>query len=168
MRALIGHVVASRRLRAGVTFEYARIAMAAAPLAEFGNRTENLDPILFLSGIAVLSAGLVVMRAARFARERVPRIASEMAQGMAWPEAAGAPFGEPGSGAREREVLLEALAGAASMFYSIAGALPRDASVQAVRKADDLRELVWLNRLPERGERSVRSTRSITGITRRH
>ena len=48
--------------------------------------------------------------------------------------------------ASDRELLLGALAGAAETFYSIAGHLPREASDLALGKADDLRELVWLNR----------------------
>jgi hypothetical protein len=148
--------------------EHAQLALSAVPLAEFGNRTENLDPVLFLSGIAVLSAGLVVMRAARFAQEQAPQGVRRMPRSTTLQSAA-SPQPEAGiRQAQEREVLLEALAGAASTFYSLAGVLPGEASARAVRKADDLRELVWLNRLPLRGDRSRRSIRSITAITRRH
>jgi len=167
MRASFRYIAGSRKPRAASRFEHAQLALSAAPLAEFGNRTENLDPVLFLSGIAVFSAGLVVMRAARFAQEQGPQAVRRTAP-SADPQSAATTKLEGVTQAHEREVLLEALAGAASTFYSLAGALSGEASARAVRKADDLRELVWLNRLPLRGDRSRRSMRSITAITRRH
>lgn len=166
MRASFRYIAASRKPRAASRFEHAQFALSAVPLAEFGNRTENLDPVLFLSGIAVFSAGLVVLRAARFAQEKAPQAVRRTAP-SADPQSAATKL-EGVTQAHEREVLLEALAGAASTFYSLAGALSGEASARAVRKADDLRELVWLNRLPLRGDRSRRSMRSITAITRRH
>jgi len=167
MRASFRYIAGSRKPRAAGRFEHAQFALSAAPLAEFGNRTENLDPVLFLSGIAVFSAGLVVLRAARFAQEQAPQTVRRMAQSAALQSAATTKLAEV-TQADEREMLLEALAGAASTFYSLAGVLPGEASARAVRKADDLRELVWLNRMTLRGDRSRRSMRSITAITRRH
>ena len=129
-----------------------RFSFAVSPLAGVGNRTDSLDAALFVSGLAVLSAGLVVMRAAR-----LPAVApvaspqreaehSAVARRLYTAEEA---LAERAIRAGDREVLLDALAQAASTFYSIAGHLPGDVSETAVRKADDLRELVWINRQRE-------------------
>ncbi len=113
-------------------------AWSFAPLAgTFGSRTDNLDPVLFASGMAVLSAGLVVLRAARGEQTHPSRPTLR-------PSIQTGPQGQHSPG--DRELLLDALASAAGTIYSIAGHLPGDASARAVRNADDLRELVWMNR----------------------
>ena len=124
-------------------------AFAFAPLAG-GAREAAPEPVFFLSGMAVLSAGLVVLRAARDARPRPARVdggfelpAHRLPKRVFTAEEA---LAERDWRARDREVLLQALATAAETFYSIAGHLPRDASDRALGKADDLRELVWMNR----------------------
>lgn len=109
-------------------------AFAFAPLAG-GARDTAPDPVFFLSGMAVLSAGLVVLRAARDSRRVVLRTVPSVVRPL-----------HASVDERDREMLLHALATAAETFYSIAGHLPRDASDRALGKADDLRELVWLNR----------------------
>jgi hypothetical protein len=114
------------------------------PLAGLGARETAPDPVFFLSGMAVLSAGLIVLRAAHGAQRTVFRTAQPLvARRLYTAEEA---LAEREVRASEREVLLGALAAAAETFYSIAGHLPRDASARALGKADDLRELVWLNR----------------------
>ena len=119
------------------------------PLAGLGARESAPDPVFFLSGLAVFSAGLVVLRAARSVQQPIVRTVEVT------PTAATAPakvytaeeaLAEREVRASDRELLLGALAGAAETFYSIAGHLPREASDLALGKADDLRELVWLNR----------------------
>ena len=120
------------------------------PLAGLGARESTPDLVFFLSGLAVFSAGLVVLRAARGAPQTVFRTVAATP-----PAAAAVPakiytaeeaLAERELRASDRELLLGALAGAAETFYSIAGHLPREASDLALGKADDLRELVWLNR----------------------
>jgi hypothetical protein len=115
-----------------------------APLAGLGARDGSPDPVFFLSGMAVLSAGLVVMRAAHGAVPAAarPPVAVSAGRVAVAERAVAEPAWRPG----DREVLLDALATAAETFYAIAGHLPRDASDRALGKADDLRELVWLNR----------------------
>ncbi len=124
----------------------------APPLAGFGDGAGQLNPVFFLSGLAVLSAGLIVLRAAHpGARVIAPTstVKEAVARRLATP--AGPLTAEEALAERRRAagdtgVLIDALAAAASTFYAIAGQLPGDVSAQVVRKADDLRELVWLNR----------------------
>ena len=119
---------------------------AFLPLAGVGAREGSPDPVFFLSGMAVLSAGLVVLRAAHAAQRvvvrAVPAAAIEPRRRYTAEEA----LAERAWRAGDREVLLNALATAAETFYASAGHLPRDASDRALGKADDLRELVWMNR----------------------
>lgn len=130
----------------------ARFSFAAAPLAGVGNRADNLDFVLFASGLAVLSAGLIVLRAARL--PAVEPVGIPLPKPMAPAPGQRALTADEALAARairasDRELLLDALAQAATAFYSIAGHLPGDVSEAAVRKADDLRELVWINRQRE-------------------
>jgi hypothetical protein len=121
-------------------------ALAIAPLAG-GARDASPDPVFFLSGMAVLSAGLVVMRAARDSKRTAATFvvpAHRLAPRQVY--TAERALAEREWRAGDREVLIHALATAAETFYSIAGHLPREASDRALGKADDLRELVWLNR----------------------
>lgn|GEM_PF-5362258 len=121
-------------------------AFVIAPLAG-GARDASPDPVFFLSGMAVMSAGLVVLRAARDAQRPVARAVvppHRLAPKRLY--TADEALAEREWRAGDREVLLHALATAAETFYSIAGQLPREASDRALGKADDLRELVWLNR----------------------
>ncbi len=106
---------------------------------------------MFISGMAVLSAGLVVLRAAQMPNSRPRAVAVAAPVREAEVVAPRRYTAEEILAQREvrmgdREILLNALATAAETFYSIAGHLPRDASDRALGKADDLRELVWLNR----------------------
>ncbi len=122
---------------------------SVGPLAGLGARESAPDPVFFLSGLAVFSAGLVVLRAARGTEQAVATIVSvspATASSAAGVYTAEEALAEREVRASDREFLLRALAGAAETFYSIAGHLPREASDLALGKADDLRELVWLNR----------------------
>ena len=127
-------------------------AFAIAPLAAGLSTGHNsLDPSMFISGMAVLSAGLVVLRAAQTPTPRPRLVPAAVPVSTAEMVATRRYTAEEILAQREvrlgdREVLLNALATAAETFYSIAGHLPRDASDRALGKADDLRELVWLNR----------------------
>ncbi|MGE3076414.1 MAG: hypothetical protein AB7N24_11070 [Dehalococcoidia bacterium] len=128
-------------------------AFAFAPLAAgLSSRDSSLDPTMFISGMAVLSAGLVVLRAAQVPppRARVATVAPAVVNADQVIErrkyTADEVLAQREVRMGDREVLLNALATAAETFYSIAGHLPRDASDVALHKADDLRELVWLNR----------------------
>lgn len=122
-------------------------AYSFAPLAGISARDSSVDPVFFVSGMAVLSAGLVVMRAAHGAAAMAPAAVSarEPARETRRYTAEEA-LAEREVRMGDREVLLNALAAAAETFYSIAGHLPRDASDRALGRADDLRELVWMNR----------------------
>ena len=144
--------------------------ISIGPLAGLSARETSPDMVLFVSGMAVLSAGLVVLRTAHanerpLARMAPARVAAVGAKRLYTAEEALAEretrtatassrrlytaeeaLAERQVRASDREVLLGALAAAAETFYSIAGHLPRDASDRALGNADDLRELVWLNR----------------------
>ena len=122
-----------------------------APLAGLSASDNGFDPVLFVSGMAVLSAGLVVLRAAhgqqalaRSNRAAAPAASARVQPGRKY--TADEVFAERELRAGDREVLLSALSAAAETFYSIAGHLPRDVSDRALGRADDLRELVWMNR----------------------
>lgn len=127
-------------------------AYAFAPFAAgLSSGNNSLDPSMFISGMAVLSAGLVVLRAAhsespgrRFAPAAMPVPVSALVSSRRYTAEEILAQREVRMG--DREVLLNALASAAETFYAIAGHLPRDASDRALGNADDLRELVWLNR----------------------
>lgn len=128
-------------------------ALSFAPLAGLSARDSAFDPVLFISGMAVLSAGLVVLRASHAPQAVATPNWAAPAPVVAAPRApqakkytADEALAERELRASDREVLLSALAAAAETFYSIAGHLPRDVSDKALGKADDLRELVWLNR----------------------
>lgn len=95
--------------------------------------------------MAVLSAGFVVLHAAHTLHLQPVRIVS-VVSGQKHLYTAEEALAERGRLAGETDVLVDALAGAAAAFYAIAGQLPVDASERVVRKADDLRELVWMNR----------------------
>ncbi|MGE0600235.1 MAG: hypothetical protein AB7J35_13885 [Dehalococcoidia bacterium] len=132
---------------------FSQNAFAFAPLAAgLSSRDNSLDPTMFISGMAVLSAGLVVLRAAQVPapRPRTVATASTVVNAEQVIErrkyTAEEVLAQREVRMGDREVLLNALATAAETFYSIAGHLPRDASDKALHKADDLRELVWLNR----------------------
>ena len=116
------------------------LAVGVGPLVGIGTRESSPDPVFFVSGMAVLSAGLVVMRAARSSQRIVGRSMTVPSASLRFD-----PIQSAALRAGEREVLIGALAAAAETFYSIAGHLPRDASERALCSADDLRELVWLN-----------------------
>lgn len=117
---------------------------AVSPLA-VGDGAQTFDPVFLTCGLAVLSAGLVVLHAAHTLRPGPARVASAAAQPKRLYTAEEA-LAERGRLAGETDVLVDALASAAAAFYAIAGQLPVDASERVVRRADDLRELVWLNR----------------------
>lgn len=127
-------------------------AFGFAPLATgLSARDGSLEPVMFVSGMAVLTAGLVVLRAAQTVALKTA--VAPVRADMRMPQSAGVHryTAEEVLAQREirlgdREMLLNALATAAETFYSIAGHLPREASDRALGKADDLRELVWLNR----------------------
>jgi hypothetical protein len=120
--------------------------LAVAPLAGLGARESAPDPVFMLSGMAVLSAGLVVLRAAHGVQRTVTRVRLVAAPEQRRVYTAEEALAEREFRAGDREVLISALAAAAETFYSIAGHLPREASDRALGKADDLRELVWMNR----------------------
>lgn len=115
-----------------------------APLA-VGDGSPNFDPVFLVCGLTVLSAGLVVLHAAHTLRPQTIRVGSPASQPKHLYTAEEA-LAERGRLAGETDVLVDALAGAAAAFYAIAGQLPVDASERVVRRADDLRELVWMNR----------------------
>ena len=122
---------------------------SVGPLAGLGARESAPDPVFFLSGLAVFSAGLVVLRAARGAQHTVAATVPVTAATVPTPAkvyTAEEALAEREGRSSDRELLLGALAGAAETFYSIAGHLPREAADRALGEADDLRELVWLNR----------------------
>jgi len=113
----------------------------ATPLARVGERVDGLEPVMLVCGLAVLSAGLVVLKAAQTVQPALTP-ATVRVRAMTADEA----MAERSRMAGETDVLVEALASAAATFYAIAGHLPRDVSERVVGRADDLRELVWLNR----------------------
>ncbi|MFN8616700.1 MAG: hypothetical protein U0837_06355 [Dehalococcoidia bacterium] len=117
---------------------------AAAPAA-IGDGGTNFDPVFLTCGLAVLSAGLVVMHAANtLPRQAVARAATGRETRRLY--TAEEALLERDRMRGETSVLVDALAEAAATFYAIAGQLPAEASERAVQRADDLRELVWLNR----------------------
>ncbi len=118
--------------------------MAVAPLA-VGEGSATFDPVFLICGMAVLSAGLVVLHAAHTLLPQPVRVARAASQPKHLYTAEEA-LAERGRIAGETDVLVDALAAAAADFYAIAGQLPLDTSERVVRRADDLRELVWMNR----------------------
>lgn len=120
-------------------------AFALAPLA-VGDGGTRFDPVFLVCGMAVLSAGLVVLHAAH----TLPRTATVRVSSAALEEkhlyTAEEALAERSRLRGETSVLVDALAEAAATFYAIAGQLPAEASERAVQRADDLRELVWMNR----------------------
>ena len=120
-------------------------ALALAPLA-LGDGGATFDPVFLVCGMAVLSAGLVVLHAAQtLPRQAAIRVATAGTEAKRLYTAEEA-LAERGRLAGETDLLVDALAAAAATFYALAGQLPADASERALQHADDLRELVWLNR----------------------
>jgi hypothetical protein len=118
--------------------------MALAPLA-IDTSPRSFDPTFLVCGMAVLSAGLVVLHASRTLGPGLAPVAKVQhpAKRLYTAEEA---LAERGRLAGQTDVLVDALATAAATFYAIAGQLPADASERALQRADDLRELVWMNR----------------------
>lgn len=118
--------------------------LAAAPAA-IGDGGANFDPVFLTCGLAVLSAGLVVLHAANTLPKQaaVRAVTGRETRRLYTAEEA---LAERSRLRGETSVLVDALAEAAATFYAIAGQLPAEASERAVQRADDLRELVWLNR----------------------
>ena len=121
-------------------------ALALAPLA-LGDGGASFDPVFLVCGMAVLSAGLVVLHAAHTlprqqAAVRIDQPATQAKRLYTAEEA----LAERSRLRGDTAVLVDALAEAAATFYAIAGQLPAEASERAVQRADDLRELVWMNR----------------------
>lgn len=116
---------------------------AAAPAA-IGDGGTNFDPVFLTCGLAVLSAGLVVLHAANTLPKQAARaVTGRETRRLYTAEEA---LAERSRLRGETSVLVDALAEAAATFYAIAGQLPAEASERAVQRADDLRELVWMNR----------------------
>mgnify|MGYP000882270688 CR=1 FL=1 len=118
--------------------------LAAAPAA-LGDGGASFDPVFLTCGLAVLSAGLVVLHAANTVpKQAVARVATGRETRRLY--TAEEALAERSRLRGETSVLVDALAEAAATFYAIAGQLPAEASERAVQRADDLRELVWQNR----------------------
>lgn len=122
---------------------HSQFALLAAAPATAGTGGAGFDPVFLVCGLAVLSAGLVVLHAAQSLPRRAPAmaLAGESRRLFTADEALA-----ERDRLRETSVLVDALAEAAATFYAIAGQLPQDASERVVQRADDLRELVWQNR----------------------
>lgn len=118
-------------------------ALALAPLA-IGDGAAKFDPVFLVCGMAVLSAGLVVLHAAQTLPASSRQLAAAPATRRLY--TAEEALAERRRLSGETDVLVDALASAAATFYALAGQLPREASERAVQSADDLRELVWMNR----------------------
>lgn len=116
--------------------------LAAAPLA-VGDGGSSFDPVFLTCGLAVLSAGLVVLHAANTLPRQALATRAVSDRRVYTAEEA---LAERARLRGDTSVLVDALAEAAATFYAIAGQLPREASERAVQRADDLRELVWQNR----------------------
>ena len=116
---------------------------AAAPLA-IGDGGASFDPVFLTCGLAVLSAGLVVLHAAHTLPRQVLAVRTATEDGRLY--TAEEALAERARLRGDTSVLVDALAEAAATFYALAGQLPAEASERAVQRADDLRELVWMNR----------------------
>lgn len=135
----------ARYFEGGTTFPWINGAapFAVAPLAA-GDGGANFDPVFLICGMAVLSAGLVVLHAAHSLRPQFAPVAATTNGSRKY--TAEEALAERGRLAGETDVLVDALAAAAATFYAIAGRLPSEDSARALARADDLRELVWINR----------------------
>jgi hypothetical protein len=136
------HLIRRWRGRLAVSFGGAGTVLSGAPFLSTAHSVNGVDPFLFVPGLMFLSAGLLVLHSARQPSPARAAVDAVISRRLTAAEA----LQQRKSRAGEREVLIDALAAAAATFYSIAGELPVDVSHTVLRRADDLRELVWLNR----------------------